>query len=95
MKISGVTPLPVQPRPEQAAQDLRKAAEGFEAIFLNTFLKAARQASLGDDLMGGSAVESSRDMYETEVARIAAGSSGLGIADAVERQFQTYLPKKG
>lgn len=95
MKIAGVTPIPLQPRPEQAAQDLRKAAEGFEAIFLNTFLKAAREASLGDDLMGSSAVDSSRDMFETEVARIAAGSSGLGIAEAVERQFQSYLPTKG
>lgn len=90
-----MTPIPLQPRPEQAAQDLRKAAEGFEAIFLNTFLKAAREASLGDDLMGSSAVDSSRDMFETEVARIAAGSSGLGIAEAVERQFQSYLPTKG
>lgn len=96
MKIASA-PMPIvpQPLPEQAATDLRKAAEGFEAIFLNTFLKAARDASLGEDLMGGSAVDSARDMYETEVARLASGTSGLGIADAVERQFRPFLPVKG
>ena len=43
-------PLPLTPvtDPNRAAADLRKAAEGFEAIFLNTFLKAAREASLGE-----------------------------------------------
>ena len=89
--------LPLTPPtdPGRTAADLRKAAEGFEAIFLNTFLKAAREASLGEDIMGGSAVNSARDMYETEVARLASGRAGLGIADAVERQFRgTFVPKE-
>lgn len=89
--------MPLNPSidPGRAAADLRKAAEGFEAIFLNTFLKAARETSLGEDIMGGQGVSSARDMYETEVTRIAAGRAGLGIADAVERQFRgTIGPKE-
>jgi peptidoglycan hydrolase FlgJ len=89
-------PMPLTPvtDPNRAAADLRKAAEGFEAIFLNTFLKAAREASLGEDIMGGQGVNSARDMYETEVTRLAAGRAGLGIADAVERQFRGYVAPK-
>ena len=37
-------PLTPPSDPGRTAADLRKAAEGFEAIFLNTFLKAAREA---------------------------------------------------
>jgi flagellar protein FlgJ len=94
MKI-GPTPMPLTPSPERQAQDLRKAAEGFEAIFLSTFLKAARQTTLGDDLMGGSAVDRTRDMFDAEVTRLASGRSGFGIADAVERQFKPLLDVKG
>ena len=88
-------PLTPNPAPEKAAADLRKAAEGFEAIFLNTFLKAAREASLGEDIMGSQAVSSTRDMYETEVTRMASGRAGLGLADAVVRQFTPAIVPKG
>lgn len=67
--------------------DLRKAAEGFESLFLTTLLKGARAASLGDDLTGSKAVDSARDMLDTELARVGGGRAGFGIAEAVERQF--------
>lgn len=79
---------------KDAAGDLRKAAEGFEAIFLETFMKEARKTSLGEDLLGGSAVDATRDMFDTEVTRIASLRSGLGIADAVERQFRGMIPDR-
>lgn len=99
MRLDGTTPMALPgsapaAATEAKAAELRKAAEGFEAIFLNTFMKAAREASLGDDLMGGSAVDSARDMYETEVTRMASGRAGLGIADAIERQFKPLLGKE-
>lgn len=93
MRIDGPSPLAI-PAPDRQAAELRKAAEGFEAIFLNTFMKSAREASLGDDLMGSSAVDSAREMYETEVTRLASGRAGLGIADAIERQFSPLLRKE-
>lgn len=90
MRIEGASPV-APPSPERQTKELRQAAEGFEAIFLNTFLKAAREASLGDDLLGSSAVDSARDMFETEVTRMASGRAGLGIAQAIERQFSPLL----
>jgi peptidoglycan hydrolase FlgJ len=81
--------------PEKAKAELRKAAEGFEEMFLNTFLKAARKASLGEDILGSSAVNSTRDMFDAEITRQASSHSHLGIADAVERQFSARVAYKG
>ncbi len=85
---------PAQGGPE-AARQLRQAAEGFEALFLDQLMKAARQNSLGEDLMGSSAVDSTRAMLDTEISRLASGRAGLGIADAVERQFRPILDRMG
>lgn len=69
---------------------LRQAAEGFEELFLTQLLKAARAGHLGDDIMGSSAVDSTRDMFDAQIAKSSSGHTGLGIADAVERQFQRF-----
>lgn len=94
MKIDAA-PMSLNPSsagPNSAA-DLRKAAEGFESIFLNTFMKAAREASLGDDIMGGGGVDAARDMYDTQMAEILSTRSRLGIAEAVQRQFASFVAK--
>lgn len=85
--LSGSMPL----ARENSAADLRRAAEGFEEIFLTQMLKAARSASLGDDIMGSSAVEKTRDLFDAEIARSSSRRTGLGIADAVERQFSPFV----
>lgn len=84
--------LPLAPPPRDQQTELRKAAEGFEELFLGLFLKSARAGSLGEDLMGSSAVEKTRDLFDAEIARASAGRTGFGIADAVERQFARHLP---
>ncbi len=71
--------------------ELRRAAEGFEELFLTQFLKAARAGSLGYDLMGSSAVEKTRDLFDAEIARASSARTGFGIADAVERQFARFV----
>jgi flagellar protein FlgJ len=73
------------------APELRRAAEGFEELFLTQFLKAARAGSLGDDIMGSSAVDKTRDLFDAEIARASSGRTGFGIADAVERQFAGFV----
>lgn len=80
---------------DEAAKELRRAAEGFESLFLDQLMKAARQSTLGEDLMGSSAVDTTRSMLDTEVSRLASGRAGLGIADAVERQFRPILDRMG
>lgn len=82
--------LSLHPEPDRA-KTLRKAAEGFEELFLTQFLKAARAGHLGDDIMGSSAVDSTRDLFDAEIARASSGNTRFGIADAVERQFSRFV----
>ena len=42
-------------KPLDRNADLREAAEQFEAIFLNEFIKQARKAKLADDILGSDA----------------------------------------
>lgn len=78
--------------PRNARQaELRRAAEGFEELFLNELLKAAHSAHLAEDVLGGSGVDQAQSMFDAEVARASSGRTGFGLADAVERQFSPYL----
>ncbi len=77
------------PQGDRAA--LRKAAEGFEEMLLTQLLKSARSAPLAEDIMGGKGVDQFRDMFDSQIARTSAGRTGFGIADAVERQFGSYV----
>lgn len=66
---------------------LRQAAEGFEALFLQKMMQTARTSTLGDDLMGSSAVDKTRDLFDMEMTQSASRTSSLGIADAIYRQM--------
>ncbi|MCG7572164.1 rod-binding protein [Phaeobacter sp. CNT1-3] len=72
---------------------MRQAAEGFEALFLQQMLKAGRAASLGDDLLGGSGVERMQSMLDQTLTENAANQAGLGLADAIVRQFAPLTKK--
>lgn len=89
MQIARTTAPSLTHQTDKQAQ-LRQAAEGFEELFVGLLLKSARAASLGDDIMGSSAVDSTRDLFDAEIARSSAGRTGFGIADAVERQFSGF-----
>lgn len=77
--------LQAEARP--AADQLRQAGEGFEALFLTMLLKSGRAGLPGDDLTGSGAVTSAFEMLDTHLAQDGATAAGLGIADAVVRQF--------
>lgn len=68
-------------------EDLREVAEQFEAIFLNQFLKQARQAKLADDLLSNSASKTYQDMLDQQYSSMLSGDVDLGIAEALMRQF--------
>jgi peptidoglycan hydrolase FlgJ len=70
-----------------ATDDIRKAAEGFEALFVASLLKGARAGLPGDTLTGGGGVQQMTGMLDSELARLSAGRTGLGLAEAVARQF--------
>jgi len=77
--------------PTGTAKDLRQAAEGFESLFLAELLKSGRASLPGDDLTGSQAVSATQDMLDSHLAKHAAGQAGLGIADAITRQFGGYV----
>lgn len=86
LKMAGSTPakrLPVVDR-TQVPKELREAAEGMEAMFLDYLMKTMRQTvpKNGMDLENP-ATEIYRSMQDSETARIAARSGGVGLADQI------------
>ena len=74
-------------KPLDRNADLREAAEQFEAIFLNEFIKQARKAKLADDMLGSDAQDTYQDMMDRELSTQLAGRVNLGIAEALVRQL--------
>jgi len=72
---------------QRAPEDLHTAAEQFEAIFIQTLLKQARQSKLADDILGSSAGDNYIEMLEQERAKSMAENMNLGIAEALVKQF--------
>lgn len=68
--------------------DLREAAEQFEAIFLNEWIKQARKTKLADDILGSSSMDKYQEMLDREYASSLATGVNLGIAEALIRQFE-------
>ena len=74
-------------KPPDRNADLREAAEQFEAIFLNEFIKQARKAKLADDILGSDAQDTYQEMMDRELSTQLAGQVNLGIAEALVRQL--------
>ena len=72
---------------QRQPEDLHAAAEQFEAIFIQTLLKQARQSKLADDILGSSAGDQYTEMLEQERAKSMAQNMSLGIAEALVKQF--------
>lgn len=80
-----------QPEPKTAAEReaLKESAREFEAVFLNTLMKAMRQTIPVNELFnGGGATKFYRQMHDAEIAKsLATGQAGMGIADMIVRQL--------
>lgn len=75
--------------------ELRKAAEGFEAIMIRRMLETARAASFAEDapLIGGG-LKQFEQMRDEHVADIASSSGAFGFARSIEEQLGQYLDAK-
>ncbi|MBW4973956.1 rod-binding protein [Roseovarius mucosus] len=73
------------------ADRLRGAAEGFEALFLNQILQSGRAASFGDSLTESSATQTAQSLLDSTLTEVGAGRSGLGLSEAIYRQFSAHL----
>lgn len=70
------------------SEDLARAAQGFEAIFVRQMLSAARQASFGEDgLFSGEGMQAFRQMQDERFADIAASRGAFGLAKMIEAQL--------
>lgn len=89
-----VPPLPPTPRaPIQAprggsAEQIRQAAEQFEAVFLSELLGPMFEGLKTDGIGGGGAGERAfRPMLVQEYAKAIAKHGGVGVADLVAREL--------
>ena len=87
VQVTGNLLSPELVQRQSAPEDLRAAAEQFEAIFIQTLLKQARQSKLADDILGSSAGDNYTEMLEQERAKSMAQNMNLGIAEALVKQF--------
>ncbi|WP_086618997.1 hypothetical protein [Erythrobacter tepidarius] len=80
--------------PERA--ELRKAAEGFEAIMIRTLLASARAASFAEETpLTGGGMQQFEAMRDEHFADLAAASGAFGFARSIEASLAQYLPARG
>ncbi|MBU7579877.1 MAG: flagellar biosynthesis protein FlgJ [Porphyrobacter sp.] len=79
-----------------AQAELRKAAEGFEAIMVRKMLETARAASFAEETpLTGGGLQQFQAMRDEHFADIAAKSGAFGFARSIEASLAQYLPVKG
>ena len=83
-------------QPNDRREQLKAAAEAFEAVFLRQMIGSMRQASLAEDdlLGGGRAAEQFRDMQDSKLADSMADKGSFGIAELLLKQFGGVETKK-
>ncbi|MGQ0528864.1 MAG: flagellar assembly peptidoglycan hydrolase FlgJ [Panacagrimonas sp.] len=84
--FSGFTALKTSARANDP-ETVRKAAQQFEALFVQQMLKSARAASLGDDMLGGGQTEFYQDMFDQQMSLHLANGKGMGLADVLVKQL--------
>lgn len=87
-KLRSNAPVPSLDRTDDK---LKEVSQAFEGLFLQQFLKAGRAATFGDELIDSSAVKTSQDLLDTELTQSSSKTSGLGIAEAIYRQFSSQI----
>ncbi len=86
--MAGVQPLasPLAPPPENRAA--RKAAQEFEAVFINELLSHMDQGlSTEGPFTGGQSESIYRSLFDDAVAKELAQRGGIGLADNIYREI--------
>jgi flagellar protein FlgJ len=74
----------------QHRQELRQAAQAFEAVFIRQLIGSMRSAKLADDMFGSQATEQFRDMADSRLADSMAQQGTFGIAELLTAQFERH-----
>ena len=72
---------------DQTSNELQNVADQFEAIFLETLLRQARESKLSDGLFDSKADDNFEQMFDQELAKSSSKLVDIGIADAIVRQM--------
>ena len=76
-------------------KELKKACEGFEAMFLNMMYRQMRATVPENSLFGESQGEKIfRDMRDDEMMKQVAAGGGIGIADMMYKQLKPQVVKQ-
>jgi flagellar protein FlgJ len=75
------------PSVEAQREQLRQAAQAFEAIFLRQMIGSMRNAHLAEDVFGSSSSEQFRDMGDAQLADSMSRQGSFGIAEMLLSQF--------
>ena len=70
---------------------LAKAAQQFEAIFVRQMLAAARKSDFGGDLLGGQGLDTFRQMQDEHFADLAAQQGSFGLGKLIEGHLAVQL----
>ncbi len=88
-------PTPIggeRPGAASEREELREAAQQFEAILLRQMLSSARSTDFGGNDLFEDGDDTFTQMRDERFAEIAATSGQIGFADAIERQLARFLP---
>lgn len=73
-------------------QELRDAAEGFEAIMIRRMLESARASSFAEDTpLTGGGLKQFEKMRDEHFASVASESGAFGFARSIEEQLAQYV----
>ena len=95
--IAPTSPGPASPFASAPAggserEQLKQAAQQFEAIFVRQMLATARNTDFGgNELFGGEGDQTFREMRDSQFAQIASESGTLGLAKSIEAQLAHHL----
>lgn len=80
---------------EKRDKELKKACEGFEAMFLNMMYRQMRATVPEDPLFGEShALKIFQDMRDDELMKNVAAGGGIGIADMMYKQLKPQVESR-
>ncbi len=74
----------------QRRQELRQAAQAFEAVFIRQLIGSMRSARLAEDPFGSQATEQFRDMADGRLADSMSQQGTFGIAQMLIAQFERH-----
>jgi len=92
MSITAQQSIPAVKSAPLTDPSLRKAAEDFEALFVQMMLQSMRKTSFGDGLLDNDQSQFYREMLDQQMSMHMAREHQIGIADLVIQQLRATQP---